>query len=245
MTDSLYPALRSPLDGYVFVVTYGRSGSTLTQVLLNTIPGYCIRGENSNLTRYLSLAIDQVTENTMFRWRREEIVKAPEVRRPMLRPILGHPSDPWAGAENVDPDDFRLSLMDLFVAKVLRPDPDCRVCGFKEIRFHEDPIFFPKHLAYLRDSFPKARFLFQTRSHEAVSRSSWWANKPKDKVFALLSRAESLFETFQRENPAISFHIEFERYAEGPSYVREIYDFLGEHVEEDRIKEALSRRLTH
>ena len=31
--------------GYLFVVTYGRSGSTLLMGLLNSIPGYLIRGE--------------------------------------------------------------------------------------------------------------------------------------------------------------------------------------------------------
>lgn len=42
--DAARPA-RQPL-GYLFVVTYGRSGSTLVQGLLNSIPGYLIRGEN-------------------------------------------------------------------------------------------------------------------------------------------------------------------------------------------------------
>jgi len=32
---------------YVFVVTYGRSGSTLMQGLLNALPGVLVRGESS------------------------------------------------------------------------------------------------------------------------------------------------------------------------------------------------------
>ena len=39
--------------GYVFVMTYGRSGSTLLMGLLNTIPGYLVRGENDDALRYL------------------------------------------------------------------------------------------------------------------------------------------------------------------------------------------------
>ena len=35
-----------PKRGYTFVVTYGRSGSTLLMGVLNSIPGYCLRGEN-------------------------------------------------------------------------------------------------------------------------------------------------------------------------------------------------------
>ena len=38
---------------YVFVMTYGRSGSTLLMGLLNTIPGYLIRGENDDALRFL------------------------------------------------------------------------------------------------------------------------------------------------------------------------------------------------
>src|SRR5829696_1859856 len=39
--------------GYVFVMTYGRSGSTLLMGLLNTIPGYLVRGENDDALRFL------------------------------------------------------------------------------------------------------------------------------------------------------------------------------------------------
>ena len=39
--------------GYVFVMTYGRSGSTLVQGLLNAIPGYLIRGENAAALNHL------------------------------------------------------------------------------------------------------------------------------------------------------------------------------------------------
>lgn len=245
MTKELYPALHAPQDGYVFVVTYGRSGSTLTQTLLNAIPGYSIRGENGNLTYFLSRAIHIVAQHEMFAWRREDIAKPPEERRGYLRGILGKPYDPWAGVENVDPDDFRLSLMDIFVAKVLRPEPGCRVAGFKEIRFHEDPRFFLDHLTYLRDSFPKARFLFQTRDHEAVSKSSWWANKPKQAVLEQLRKAEGLFAEFQAANPEICFTISYERYAEGASYVRQIYEFLGENIPDAQIEATLGQKLKH
>lgn len=245
MTQELYPALHAPADGYVFVVTYGRSGSTLTQNLLNLIPGYSIRGENGNLTYFLARAIHVVSQQDNFVWRRDDKAKAPADQRPFLRDILGKSSDPWAGAENVDPDDFRLSMMDLFVAKVLRPEPGCRVSGFKEIRFHEDPRFFPAYLAHMRDCFPKARFIFQTRNLEDVSKSSWWAQRPKDAVIDQLRNAEALFAEFQAANPEICFAITYERYAEGASYVRQIYDFLGENVPDAQIEAALGQKLKH
>ena len=42
----------APVD-HVFVMTYGRSGSTLLMGLLNSIPGYLIRGENRHAMRHL------------------------------------------------------------------------------------------------------------------------------------------------------------------------------------------------
>ena len=153
--------------------------------------------------------------------------------------------DPWAGAENVDPDDFRLSLMNLFVEKILQPESGCRVSGFKEIKFHVDSKFFASHMAYLRDSFPNARFLFQTRDHEAVCKSSWWAKMPKPQVLEQLRNAEKMFAEFSEQNPEICFTIEYERYAEGVSYVQQIYRFLGEEIPDAEIEKTLGQKLRH
>ena len=37
------------LQKTVFVITYGRSGSTLLQNMFNALPGYVLRGENNNI----------------------------------------------------------------------------------------------------------------------------------------------------------------------------------------------------
>ena len=58
--DDRFPDLNAVSEGFVFVVTYGRSGSTLLQNVLNTIPGYCIRGENANTLAHLAKACHAV-----------------------------------------------------------------------------------------------------------------------------------------------------------------------------------------
>ncbi len=240
-----YPSLTAPQDGYVFVVTYGRSGSTLTQSLLNAIPGYVIRGENGNLTHHFAQAIRLVTDHEMYRWRREDLPKPRPERRPYLRPILGKPYDPWAGVEKVDPDDFTLSLMDLFVRQVLRPPRRCRVSGFKEIRFHEDPPFFRPHLDVLRTVFPKARFIFQRRRHEAVAASGWWKQQPRDEVLKQLRTADKLFETYAESHPDCCTIIDYEGLLEGYDYIRTLYEFLGEEADAESIGAVMSRLLKH
>jgi hypothetical protein len=127
-----FPALMAPPGGYVFIVTYGRSGSTLTQAYLNSFPGYCIRGESNNLILDLCRMIKRL-EVTNFTWRREDAAKPAAKRRPFLREILGTPVDPWYGAELVDPDRLARGLCDVFVREALHLPPGTRVGGFKDI----------------------------------------------------------------------------------------------------------------
>lgn len=240
-----YAHLDQPAGGYVFVVTYGRSGSTLTQNLLNAIPGYCIRGENGNLTSFLAKAADFVGRNDMYVWRREDLHKPVAERRDYTRNIVGTVKDPWWGAESVDPVDFRKSLMDLFVRCILQLPGDCRVGGFKEIRQWEDEKFFATHLDIIRETFPKARFVFQTRAAASVAKSQWWNNLNEQKVGVLIERANRQFSDYRAKHPDSCFLVEYERYAEGPSYVRQLLDFLGEDVPDETITEVLGTRLKH
>ncbi|SMO97833.1 sulfotransferase [Paracoccus laeviglucosivorans] len=237
--------LNAPTDGYVFVVTYGRSGSTLTQSLLNAIPGYVIRGENGNLTQFLGRAIDIVANDDMYRWRREDLPKPREERRPYLRPILGKPFDPWAGAERVDPDAFALGLMDLFVKQVLRPPKHCRVSGFKEIRFHEDPAFFAKHMDILRTLFPKSRILFQRRNLDDVARSGWWRQQPRDMVLGQLGQADKMFAAYAQAHPSSCRMIDYEGLISGLDYIRTMYQFLDEPLDEAAVQSVLAHSLKH
>ena len=52
---------------FVFVVTYGRSGSTLLMGLLNSIPGFLIRGENWDALHHL-FRFHQTLEDGSRRW---------------------------------------------------------------------------------------------------------------------------------------------------------------------------------
>lgn len=240
-----YPALHSPAEGFVFVVTYGRSGSTLTQAILNSIPGYVIRGENGNLLYFFAKAAHLVETDRMHVIRREDIKKEVEDRSAYLKAFLGTALDPWAGVENINPTDFRLSLMNLFVEKVLCPPKGCRVTGFKEIRFHQDPDFFHPYLSIVKNTFPGAKFIFQTRNHEDVARSGWWAKQPKEKVLSTLSSAEHLFEQFANKNKQVCFKIEYENYIRNREFLEDLFVFLGEEYDAKRVADVLDQPLRH
>ena len=144
--------------GYVFVMTYGRSGSTLLMGLLNTIPGYLIRGENDDALRFLYDFHRTCVERSNF-W---------PVERVRMR------TDPFYGIGDFPPAASIAGTRRLAVETLLRPKADTRVTGFKEIRWwrHDD---LDAYVAWLREVFPGARFLVNTRSHAAVLKSKWWA----------------------------------------------------------------------
>ncbi|WP_212525597.1 sulfotransferase [Actibacterium sp. MT2.3-13A] len=227
-----FPSLYRPADGYVFIVTYGRSGSTLLQNLLNSIPGYCIRGENNNTLYHLARAWDTVAQ-------------AREMQGLRKRGAPSAQTHPWYGAELTRPEHYGRTLADGFVREILRPDPGTRVAGFKEIRFHQDEKFFRQYMSFMHRFFPKARFIFNTRDHAAVARSGWWAEKDPAEVAAQLTRAEKLYDAYARAFPKKSLQLRYEDYTGNPDGLRPLFDFLGEPFDEAMVARVLGQKLDH
>ncbi|WP_323038223.1 sulfotransferase [Gemmobacter sp.] len=224
--------LHAPAGGYVFVVTYGRSGSTVVQNLLNAIPGYCIRGENANALSGLARSWHQLN--------------SAEPRNGLkARGTATTPEEPWYGAELVQPWRYGNFLANVFVREVLALPRGTRVGGFKEIRFHAEPMFFPAYMGFIRRFFPKARFIFNTRNHDAVLKSGWWPEMDQAGARAQLEKAEALFAAHVAAHPAVSLHLKYEDYAGNPEGCRPLFDFLGESFDADLVAGVLNQRLDH
>ena len=231
MPDSLQ-ALDTPRDGYVFIVTYGRSGSTLLQMVLNSIPGYCVRGENANALFHLAQA-----------WAAIETAEPMRGARTSGAPT--GPDNPWFGAEATDPDRFGRALADLFVRDVLRLPPETRVGGFKEIRFHMAGAEVETYLDFVTRFFPNPRFVFNTRDHAATARSGWWAQLDPGAVKAELAAAERVFDRMRAQLGDAALALHYDDYADDPEALRPLFDFLGEPFERGRVAAVASRRLSH
>lgn len=231
--------LRRPSGGFLFVVTYGRSGSTLTTNLLNSIPGYCIRGENANGAYHLCRLIDAYQREPNFKMRKEQLAGR---GRPV--PEMGQPSDPWYGAELVDIDQFARRLFTTFCREVLHIPQGTRVAGFKEIRYLNDLNFLPRQLDIMAQYFPKARFLFLTRDPAEVADSSWWRGHDKAVLLPKLNRANAEFESYAASHPGC-FHLDYATYAHGAEALRPLYAFLGEPMDPVQVQSVLDQRLTH
>lgn len=239
--QAAHPSLFGPSAGYVFIVTYGRSGSTLLQNLLNGIPGHCIRGENNNALFPLVQAFQTVLTNGEIK-RRREAGQRPGGRPP---PSLGKPEDPWYGAELIDPAAYGRALADIFVREILHVPPSTRRAGFKEIRFHNHPAQFRRYLNFLYRFFPNARFVFNTRDHAAVARSGWWATQDPATVQATLAQAETCFQAYMAEYPDRCLHLHYDDYVADPTRFGALFEFLDEPYDEALVARVLAQRLQH
>lgn len=240
-----YPYLHAPQEGYVFVITYGRSGSTLLQNVLNAIDGYCIRGENLNVLYPLFRAIRRVEVGQDFSWRRDELGKPEQDRHPRAQEILGLPIDPWYGAELFDPHEFGQALCDAFVRTGLNLPQGTRVGGFKEIRFGEDITAFDAYLDMLRTHFPAARFIMHTRNHDAVLRSGWWVRKSRLKSRRLLTRLDQCFAAYADAHSDCCFMLHYNDYRDNLDALEPLFAFLNEPFDTAMVEKVLSRELVH
>lgn len=239
-----YPALYYPKKGYVFVVAFGRSGSTLTQHLLNSIPGYFIRGENSNALVHLCRSVTAIASESNFQQRQEPHRSQITAERPYFGKMVGTSMDPWYGMEDVDVDEYAMALFDAFVSQVLRPKKRARVLGFKEIRYHNDPKFFPKFMNTMRKYFPNSRFIFQNRNYEDVAKSSFWKNMEEGEVRRRWDNFEEMTRNYS-EGKEHCYLLRYEDYLGDVEKLRPLYEFLKEPFNAEETANILATRLKH
>ncbi len=221
-------------DQTLFLVTYGRSGSTLLQNMINALPGHVLRGENANILAPLVRA-----------WHDQRQFHPEQIARMRKVGLPSRPHQPWFGYEGIDIDRLGRHLADVVLRDVLRPGPDTRLAGFKEIRWHEDPALFTPMLDFLRRYMPAARFVFNTRAHDQVCRSGWWASMDPADVTAELQAAETLYAGWQAAHPGICLAMHYNDYARDPDAWRPLFDFLDMPFDAALVRSVLDRKLTH
>jgi hypothetical protein len=209
--------------GHLFLVTYGRSGSTLLQGVLNSIPGYLIRGENDGAVYHLHQFHAACTQ------------KKRRLRKRFELPL--DTTNPHFGLDEFPTKVSLRMLRRLVTSTVLRPEEDTRVTGFKEIRWYQDDL--PAYVDFLRELFPDARFLVNTRDHEAVLRSGWWPDKPQD---GRLDRMEAAILDLAASLGDAAYRVHFDDYTSDPTVLRGLFTWLGEDFDETRVRAVLGVR---
>lgn len=216
------------LKGSVFVVTYGRSGSTLLQSLLQNIPDAHFSGENFAVLERLFRAAHRA-QRTRETWGRKD-----------------HPANhPWYGASRIDPVRFEKRLVDVFVEEIIQPPVNARWIGFKEIRYPELGDALPEYLDFVRRTFPNAHFVFNSRAAKKVAKSKWWANKPEAEVTELVESMDARFAAYAKAHPDHAKHVFYEDTVADPGSLAPVFDMLGETLDLDLARATLSVRLNH
>lgn len=212
---------------HLFVITYGRSGSTLLAGLLNLVPGALVRGENHGTLAHLYRAV-RAAQRTLAQPR------PPDDRTP---------TEPWFGASEVNPARFNEALINSFVSDVLAPPPGVELIGFKETRYRLADFTeaeFSDFLAFLRESFERPCFVFNVRRHSDVAKSAWWAEESRP--LAELAELDRRFRLAAAEHADISAWVNYDRVLADPRSIKELYDFLGVEVAEEAVRAVLATR---
>jgi hypothetical protein len=205
---------------YLFIVTYGRSGSTLLQGILSSIPGYLIRGENGgaayNLYQFHAVAEHHRTSHPGWKSSRSA----------------------WFGIGGYPTRLALKKLRGLLLATVIRPEKDSRVVGFKEIRWRQSDL--DDYVGFLRAVFPGARFVINTRNLDDVAVSGWWANNSD--VREVLTETEARMLALKERLGDDAYHIHYDDYVHDPGRLRGLFDWLGEEFDESRVKEVMNEK---
>lgn len=218
---------------YVFIITYGRSGSTILMRFMNSDPLFQIRGENfSALTRLVQSIIS--IESTKRRYGVHEKYRNTDAA--------------WFGASEIDENRFIDSLLNSFVRDVLKPSINTKVIGFKEIRY------MPKHLTdedfdvfchFLISRFPKAILVFNKRAWWEVAQSGWFRHWWPLRVRSMVLQSDVRFQRVAARYPNRCIVFEHKELNKDSPRVRELLDFIGAKVSEEEVRRVLSCRLTH
>lgn len=198
----------------ILIVTYGRSGSTLLQGILNNIDGVLVRGENNNFIYGLYEAYKRLLDT-----RTHEDVS--------------QPNNSWYGAGEINLELF-LDDSRQMVKNVLLADKNCDknlVCyGFKEIRYFEisqQQKDIANYLNFLAKIFPKPALIFNVRNLDDVLKSGWWANMNKAESRAELMQLETAFQNYRETHPDNTFLISYEDVVSQSNNFQLLFDFLG------------------
>jgi len=206
---------------FLLVVTYGRSGSTLLNGILNSIDGYKIVGENNDaythLMKFYNCMIQGLNSNKTC----EKNFN-----------IFGA-KNPWWNDFN--PESL-CGYVRIIMIYLIDPQDKYRVVGFKEIRYPRPRDELYSYLDWLY-SITNCKFVFLTRNLTDVCNSEWHRNNPG--CVENLRNFEYNIHCYIDEHPEQSwYHLTFKEMIN--NRLKWFFEFLGEHYDKKTVDAVLS-----
>ncbi|MDJ0553843.1 MAG: sulfotransferase [Microcoleaceae cyanobacterium MO_207.B10] len=197
----------------ILIVTYGRSGSTLLQGILNNIDGVLVRGENNNFIYGLYEAYKKLIDVSSHK-------------------DTSQPNHSWYGGGEIDLElflnDCREMVRNVLLANS-NDDKNVLCYGFKEIRYFEvyqQTKDITDYLNFLGKIFPKPAFIFNTRNLDDVLKSGWWAKMNTESRTRLIE-LEIAFQAYIETHQTNSFMVSYEDVVCQLNNFKLLFDFLG------------------
>jgi hypothetical protein len=226
---ALWPSrVRSiPARQFAFIITYGRSGSTLLQKILASAQGCHFTGENCD-----ALAGLYASYRSAVAAKREEGAEPREST-----------GDPWRGAHLINPERYNRKLIAAFIEEIIRPPKGVWLIGFKEIRYfdHDD---LEGYLDYIRLAFAPALLIFNRRNAEDVARSGWWRHHAAD-IATKVRRFDERTANYAALHKADTICADYDAYSKDPRELVPLFNRLGIVFSESAIAAILREKLTH
>ncbi|MGB1076285.1 MAG: hypothetical protein ACPGYK_08860 [Flavobacteriales bacterium] len=203
---------------HIVIVSYGRTGSTLLQGLLNSINGVLVRGENNDLFAHFweaqkSLVMESGEYSSFF------------------------PNHPWFGRVLFDEPRWWEDLRRLARNYLLADQQDnlnIKCLGFKEIRFKGRRDELEGYLQFLEQLLPGCCFLFNTRDHEEVLKSAFYKNADHAVAKQKLLQLEMNFHSFAKDR-SNCFEITYRDMKTRSPRLQEMFEFLGATYDAERV----------
>ena len=238
---------------FIFIISVGRSGSTLLQSILNTHDNVVIRGENNNFFYYMMLAHESL------------------LRDDGRKPAATNPTQPWYGFGNYDQKLFVNTVRKLGIKYMLGEFNSDQVeyLGFKEIRYFDfferqkygdkQPILkdsgdngrrkLRELIIFLNKIFRPAFFILLERDGYEISKSGWWV-KPglyeKEKLAKDIAIFYKKTKRILTNNKLDFFTINYEALKnQNHKEIEKLFKKIGIQYNQTKCKEVLNTRLIH
>lgn len=230
------PRLRRRRYRHVVVVTYGRSGSTLVQGLLNGLPRTLVRGENNLYVLHLFRALAAVEQ----------------FRRLHLKHDPRSSSSAFYGLHEARPGAFVASTRDLLRRNLLGgvPPSEVDVLGFKEVLWHrvkvqEQEAFFD----FLDKVLPGCLYVLNERDVDAVVDSGFWQARDRTEALVAVERVQELQQFLRDTRPGRTLDVRYELLtspdqATSDAVIRSIAEFVHGSCDEQLLARLRQTRRT-
>lgn len=207
----------------ILIVTYGRSGSTLLQGLLNSIDNVTIRGENFNFIYNLFYSYKSI-ESTSYH---------------IKDTAKDLPTNPWYGATSIDLNQSKLDIKKLILNVLKKDIKKGEVVGFKEIRYLKLSNL-EEYLDFILEVLPNTALIFNFRSTESTIKSGWWKDMDPKKTVPLIDGFKSKVLEYNSDKKENTFIINYEDLVDRTGNIEKLFNFLGASYDKDSVNKTLS-----